>query len=121
MKEKATIGIAITEKQYSKKVSEKDFLEQVIDLAHIFGWRVAHFRPARTEKGWRTAVSADGAGFPDICMVRSSRVVYAELKSEKGKIGDAQIEWLEALQGTGKVEVEIWRPSDFDRITEVLR
>jgi hypothetical protein len=28
----------------------------VIELAKLRGWRTAHFRPARTAHGWRTAV-----------------------------------------------------------------
>ena len=67
--------------------SETAFQQQVIDLAHYTGWVVAHFRAARTEKGWRTPVAADGAGFPDLVLVNRSqkRVLYVELKSEDGK------------------------------------
>ena len=49
----------------------------------MLGGRVAHFRPPRTVHGWRTAVAADGAGFPDLVMVRGSRLLAAELKSER--------------------------------------
>jgi hypothetical protein len=47
-------------------VSERDFQAAVLEAARVFGWHVAHFRPARTAHGWRTPVAADGAGFPDI-------------------------------------------------------
>lgn len=43
---------------------ERQWQAQVIELARILGWRVAHFRPALTKHGWRTPVQADGAGFP---------------------------------------------------------
>jgi hypothetical protein len=46
-------------------LSEAAFTDAVIELARLGGWRVAHFRPARTASGWRTPVQGDGAGFPD--------------------------------------------------------
>jgi len=102
-------------------ISEKAFSQQVVDLAQVLGWRIAHFRPARTAKGWRTPVSADGAGFPDLVMVRGDRLIFAELKSEKGRLMLAQQEWLDLLAGTGKAEVFLWRPSDFEEIVEILQ
>jgi hypothetical protein len=83
----------------------------VIDLAHLFGYRIAHFRPARTaDGGWRTAVQGDGEGFPDCFMVRAGRAIAAELKSERGRLTPAQAAWLEAMAAAG-VEVYVWRPS----------
>jgi hypothetical protein len=105
-------------------VSESDFLKQVIDLAHIYGWKVAHFRPAMTARGWRTAVQADGAGFPDLVLVRD-RVIFAELKSDGGKLSVSQDTWLyrlvEAAKNMMGLGVYVWRPSDFDEIVEVLK
>jgi len=101
-------------------ISEKAFSQQVVDLAQVLGWRIAHFRPARTAKGWRTPVSADGAGFPDLVMVRGDRLIFAELKSEKGKAEPAQQEWLRLLEATGKAEVYLWRPSQIEEIVEIL-
>jgi hypothetical protein len=103
-----------------KKITESDFLSQVIELAHIYHWRVAHFRPAMTKWGWRTAVSADGAGFPDCVIVKNGRLLFVELKSEKGKVAPIQQAWLDALEATGKAEVYLWRPGDFDEIADIL-
>lgn len=64
--------------------TEAMFQIEIIELARILGWRVAHFRPAQTRHGWRTPVAADGKGFPDLVLVRE-RVIYAELK-----VGTAQ-------------------------------
>ncbi|MCJ7634177.1 VRR-NUC domain-containing protein [Candidatus Bathyarchaeota archaeon] len=100
-------------------ISEEDFLRQVIDLAHVYGWKVAHFRPAQTARGWRTAVQGDGAGFPDLVLVRE-RVIFAELKSEKGKVSDAQWAWKDVLQ-SAMAEFYIWRPSEWDEIVECLK
>ncbi len=96
-------------------MTEKELQAAVIDLAHIYRWRVAHFRPAMNERGqWRTAVAADGKGFPDLVMVSTLRVAFVELKSEKGRLSAEQTLWLEALSPmTLPVDVFIWRPADW--------
>jgi len=91
------------------RISEKDFEGQIRDLAKLFGWLYYHT--------WRSIHSP--AGFPDVVMVRPPRLIFAELKSEKGQVSDKQKEWLEALKETG-VEVFLWRPSDLDEIVGVL-
>jgi hypothetical protein len=99
---------------------ESEFQRQVIELAQLYRWRVAHFRPARTAKGWRTAVSADGAGFPDLVLVRDGVLIFAELKTDKGQVSDAQQAWLDSLSGTPGIHVSVWRPRDWARIQTVL-
>jgi hypothetical protein len=47
-------------------MTEADYMRAIIDLDCLLGYRVAHFRPAKTDHGWRTAVSANGAGWPDL-------------------------------------------------------
>jgi hypothetical protein len=73
------------------------------------GWRVFHpFLSKWSERGW-----------PDLSMARPPRLVFAELKAEKGRLTPVQEEWLELLRGGG-AEAYCWRPSDFDTICEVL-
>ncbi len=104
-----------------ERLSERDFERQVLELAKICGWRTAHFRPAKTSKGWRTPVSGDGAGLPDLILVRPPEIVFAELKSEAGgKLRPEQREWLEALSRCEGVEARLWRPSDFEEIERTL-
>lgn len=100
-------------------MTEAHLQAQVIDLARFRGWRVAHFRPAMTTQGWRTAVSADGAGFPDLVLVREDRLMAVELKSERGWLTDEQAAWLLALQQAG-VETHVWKPADWPAIMEAL-
>ncbi len=100
--------------------TEEQFQEAVIKYAQLMGWRVAHFRPARTAKGWRTAVGADGVGYPDLTMVRYPRVIFAELKTDKGRISKAQAAWLDDLGGAGQ-EVYVWRPRDWAMIERMLK
>jgi hypothetical protein len=79
-----------------------------------------HIRPARTASGWRTPVSGNGVGFPDVIAVKDGRVIAAELKTAKGRLGPGQREWLDALAAAG-VEVFVWTPSDWDSIAAMLR
>lgn len=99
-------------------ISEADWQATVTDLAAVHGWRVFHARPARTARGWATPVAYDGAGFPDLVLVRE-RVVFAELKSHRGKVTGDQQAWLDSL-GRGGAEVYVWRPDDFEEVREVL-
>lgn len=92
-------------------MKEAELQSAVIETARIFGWRVAHFRPAQTLEGWRTPVSADGKGFPDLVLVRE-RVVYAELKGHGGKMSAEQIVWLDFLEDASQ-EAYVWYPSDW--------
>jgi VRR-NUC domain len=91
---------------------EADLQDAVIDTARLLGWRVAHFRPARTEKGWRTPVAADGKGFPDLVMVRRERLIFAELKAAGEKLRAEQVDWLAALEHAD-CELYVWRPIDW--------
>jgi hypothetical protein len=101
-------------------ISEKEFMSQVIHLAKLFRWKVAHFRPGLTKSGkWRTAVQGDGKGFVDLVLVRE-RIVWAEVKTDKGQLTPEQREWIAALERAGQ-EVHVWRPSDWKLIEEVLR
>jgi len=110
-------------------ITERDFSSAVEDLFKLFGWRFSHFRPARTEKGWRTAITGD-RGFPDYVAVRNARLVFIELKSEKGRLTEAQAEWLELLRQCQRerlrhmevpnIEVYLWKPSMFEEIVGVL-
>lgn len=91
-------------------ISEKAFMRQVEDLARLSGWLVYHTHDSR-----RSA-----PGFPDLCLVRPPVVLFAELKSEGGKLRPEQRGWLEALSRCEGVEARLWRPSDFEEMTEML-
>lgn len=103
----------------NRSITERVWTRHVIQLAQALNWRVVHFRPARTTKGWRTAVEGDGIGFPDVLCLRADRLVVAELKTERGKPQQAQTDWLSAWQAAG-AETFIWRPSDRESMLEVL-
>ena len=95
-------------------LNEKQFTQMVVDRAVARGWLVYHPLPARTSKGWRTAGQGTPEGFPDLTLAKDGRVVFVELKSEKGRLTSAQKTWLEALGG------HVWRPRDWPSICNLL-
>jgi hypothetical protein len=100
-------------------VKESDFQKLVIDYAHLNRWRVAHFRASLNQRGkWQTAVAGDAKGFPDLVLVRE-RVIFAELKTDRGVIGDAQKQWRDWLKAAN-VEHHLWRPRDWDEVQRIL-
>lgn len=108
------------EDRTNRALREKDFTTQVIAVARIYGWRVAHFRAAMTQRGWRTPVQGDGAGFPDLLLIKGPRMIAAELKRQTVKDVDREQQvWLDAFEGAG-ADVRVWRPSDFDAIVVEL-
>lgn len=97
----------------AQPMSEAELQSAIIGLAQLLGWRVAHFRAANTAQGWMTPVAADGKGFPDLCMVRGERLLFVELKTEKGRLTLEQDEWIAALQDSRRCGVAVFRPSDW--------
>jgi hypothetical protein len=92
-------------------LSERAFQGQVLDLARILGWTVYHPALSKwSERGW-----------PDLALCRPPRLLFAELKRETGKTSSDQDRWLSMLGACHGVESYLWRPSDLDGITEVLR
>lgn len=106
-------------------MTEAQLQSAVIECARLLGWRVAHFRPALTAKGYRTPVEADGGGWPDLFMVHPSNGMapYAvELKSARGVVSHEQWAWLELLNLAG-CYTAVWTPADWmsGRIERLLR
>lgn len=108
--------------------SEAHFQRQVEQLATFYGWRHYHTHDSR-----RSA-----PGFPDLVLVRGVELIFAELKTDKGRVRPEQAEWHDALreiceavdfatsiaegvdvvhdQLLPRVEVHLWRPADFSSL-----
>ena len=100
-------------------VSEKEFQKQVVEIARMYGWKVAHFRTAQVAKDvWVTPMLGD-KGFPDLVLVRGTVLVFAELKVGYNKTTPEQAEWLEALSKT-RARVYVWTPEHWPAIKRAL-
>lgn len=107
-------------------MSGGELQEKVIELGHVNGWKIAHFRSVRVSQrggGFRymTPVAADGKGFPDLFLVNPSRHVtlFREMKGQYEKLSDEQIEWGNWLTEAA-CDWGVWRPKDWPEIVSVL-
>ena len=92
--------------------SEHDFQEAVIDMARKdYAWtHVYHtYRSDRSEKGFPDLVLVR-EGATRSLMGRTGEIVFAELKSMKGKLSLEQESWYQALRTVPNVRVCLWRP-----------
>ena len=105
-------------------IREDGFLAQIIELAHLYRWKVHHVRSAWSAKGYRTPIQGD-PGFPDLVLVRNqderSRIIVAEVKAERGRLTYDQQDWLKKLERCPGVESYIWKPRMWDDIVGVLQ
>ena len=97
--------------QIRARMSENEFQLWVTDLADLYGWRWYHTHDSRRSN----------AGFPDLVMVRSGVLIFAELKSQRGRSTAEQQSWLADLWTRDGVRAYLFRPSDMEAIEEVLR
>ena len=107
------------------KQTEKQFQSAVVQYAKLHGWAIYHtFYSLHSQKG-----------FPDLTLLRiekghrhrtrsghpkPGRLIFAELKSENGRLTPDQERWLRLL-GECPCEVYLWRPSNWDEIENVLK
>ena len=93
-------------------VSEAELQRCILQLATACGWTTYHTYDSRRSN----------AGYPDLTLVRPPRLMFVELKSEKGKWRPMQEKWLELLRACN-VEAYAWRPHDWrdGTIEAVLR
>jgi hypothetical protein len=98
-------------------ISEASFLQQVKGLAYIHGWDCHHAQPSMTRTG--RYITTGAAGFPDLVMCHPTKgLIFAELKTTKGKTSLAQDHWLTILNR--HAEVYIWRPEQLQEIEHRL-
>lgn len=106
--------------------TEAEFMQRVIDLARSLGWKVAHFRGVRVQRAdgstyWQTPVQADGAGWPDLFLVRKKKALALETKIRPNKPTPEQEAWLAALSLIPGVTAAVVYPEDWDEIETILR
>ncbi|MFA5317167.1 MAG: VRR-NUC domain-containing protein [Dehalococcoidales bacterium] len=76
-------------------MTEAQFQAQIIQLAKLYGWKIYHTHDSRKSE----------AGFPDLCLVKDNRLIFWEVKSDKGKLSSEQWDWLTCLKKVAQAEV----------------
>ena len=73
--------------------------QRITQALRMHGWLHTHFRPLRTEAGYRTPLSGD-KGYPDITAVHPERglLIFVEVKADRGRLSPEQRAWISALQ-----------------------
>ena len=91
-------------------MKEKDLQSAVLNVLDWMGWLMYHTFDSRRSQ----------PGFPDLVAVRGSRIMFVEFKAEKGKVSDAQEEWLTTLAHAHD-EVYVVRPSTEEAFYQNVR
>ena len=123
--ERAEYGTPTVKNKLTVRNHEEDDLQtRCIQAAQYFGWTVCHFRPAKTDKGWRTAIQGT-KGFYDAVMMRETPshmtdILFVEFKSEKGKLSMEQTLW-KMLAENSLAEYWLVRPSNEPDFIKRLR
>lgn len=90
-------------------LTEKQWQRLVTDTADLFGWMWEHF----------PQMTGNPKGFPDLLLIRDGVVIFAELKTNTGKVSEAQDLWHGRAWHHG-VDVYVWRPRDWPEVIRVL-
>lgn len=90
-------------------MSEDDFQRRILDYCQLRGLLVFHDNDSRRNV----------AGFPDLVIAGSRGVIYAELKTQTGRVSSDQEKWLLKLRESGQIAA-VWRPSQWPLIVERL-
>jgi hypothetical protein len=97
----------LTQEQYATEIasrmSEVTLQARVVAHARTLGWLVYHTYDSRRSQ----------PGFPDLVLVHETqgRLLYRELKTQRGRIRPEQLAWLRALGRAGQ-DAAVWRPLD---------
>lgn len=91
----------------SPTVTEKQLQQAIVQCARMLGWRCYHTFDSRGSE----------PGFPDLVLLRPNSMtgnplLFAELKTARGKLSSAQEGWLDALERAGQWTF-VWRPADW--------
>jgi len=82
-------------------VKEAHLQTAVIDMCRLFGVAWYHtFNSRRSVAGW-----------PDLALCGSRRLIFRELKTDTGRVSPEQQTWGLMLRSAGQ-DWDVWRPSD---------
>lgn len=91
--------------------TERQWQQVVTDAARWLGWTIYHPFDSRRST----------AGYPDLTLLKGSRLIFAELKTDVGRLRPEQVEWLSRLRQVPGIEVHVWRPQDWHEVEATLK
>lgn len=80
-------------------ITEAQWQAQVVGLASFYGWKAYH--PPDNRPSAKGKVQRVEAGFPDWTLIRDTDLLLVELKTDTGRLGPGQADWLEAFRVVG--------------------
>lgn len=99
-------------------ISEAEFQSQVTQLAENLGWQWMHVVTTGTGHNFPLRGTMK-KGWPDLMLVRRERMIFAELKGERGLVTPLQ-QWCLAILDQAGAEAYVWRPSQLAEIAGCL-
>ena len=92
------------------EMNEYEFMRLVMKWADEFNWLWFHSYDGRKYVGTK--------GFPDLCLVRKDKMIFAELKIGREIPTADQRKWLSLINSFGKKRIfsVVWRPDDWRKI-----
>jgi len=90
---------------------EKAWQADIVDTATRLGWQLRY----HTFDSRRST-----PGFPDLVLCRAPRLIFAELKSDNGRVTPDQWQWIDELGSCGPPEAYVWRPEIRDTVDRIL-
>ena len=91
-------------------VTEAELQDAIIAAAELSGWLVYHDHDSRRNR----------PGLPDLILCKPPRVVFLELKSDKGRLRPEQQLWLRALEDCDTIASALVRPDDLAAVISYL-
>jgi hypothetical protein len=99
-------------RRISEILTEKAWMSEVVAVAKSQGWQVYHALPTPNQRGRWATHQIGHVGFPDLVLTHPTRgTIFAELKTDTGRLTVGQRKWLETLADSGQ-ETHVWRPRD---------
>ena len=96
--------------QVAREMTEAVLQGRVQEVATGLGWWWYH-APDNRPGGRSRAVQRVTPGWPDLVLVRGTRILYRELKTQTGRVTPEQSALHELLFDAG-ADVAVWRPMD---------
>jgi hypothetical protein len=114
--------------------TERRFQAQVIELAEVLGWKIRHDRATNQRRDCRVChapfrcagcstpltIVRNDPGLLDLLLTRRPRIIWAEIKTDRGKLTDDQKLMLAELRECGQ-EAYVFRPKTWEQIVRLLR